>query len=78
MTGKHFFQRIVPTEETEPFLKALDEAYYDNSKNENGKENNGGASWFAGQQVSLNIGGKLDDEWDTRKEQKDSFNQHAI
>lgn len=71
LVGRHVFQRIVPTDQTYPFLEALDEAHKNSDLTEE-------PSWFAGQQVSLSIGGTKDDEWDTRRDNAALFDQSVL
>jgi hypothetical protein len=72
LTSKHFFQRIIPDTDNEAFLKALDQAYFAESKvKSDGSKNR--ASWFSGQQVDLRVGGSLSNEWSTRESNSDKF-----
>ncbi|KAL3934911.1 MAG: hypothetical protein SGBAC_009470 [Bacillariaceae sp.] len=71
-TSTHFFQSIIPANQTKPFLETMDEAYALR------KASNKSPSWFSGQQVDLSIGGSFYSEWSTRARNSKKFDQEEI
>jgi len=65
----HHVERLVSDENTAKHLQALDEAYQQQQQ----KEQREKASWFKGQQIDLDIDGKISAEWSTRQASKNRF-----
>lgn len=67
-TDRYFVPKVhnlVEDKDRDAFLRALDDAY-------NGK---GEASWFEGQQVDIDITGKVIYEWSTRTRNSHRFSE---
>ena len=68
----HHVQKLVSDENAEQHLRALDELYL--AKKITGvQDENEKASWFAGQQIDLDIDGTVTNEWSTRRNSKNRF-----
>ncbi|CAJ1956357.1 unnamed protein product [Cylindrotheca closterium] len=71
----HFFQQIIPADQTKPYLEKMDEAY---SARSHKRPSHQLPSWFSGQQVDLNIDGSFHSEWSTRKKNSEKFDREEI
>ena len=69
--ASHHVMNLVSEENAEKHLKALDEAYQ--RKQQQASSTEGTASWFAGQQIDLDIDGTITQEWSTRRNSKNRF-----
>jgi hypothetical protein len=58
----HFESNLVDDRDRETFLSTLDAEY------ERGERPGGEANWFAGQQVDVDITGKVSNTWSTRRD----------
>jgi hypothetical protein len=73
--GDHFYEHrfVVLVNETAAgdCLQALDEAYIHSSRRPPSEK----ASWFEGQQINIDVGGKYYDSWSTRDKSSNKFEE---
>jgi hypothetical protein len=69
LSGQHRHSVLVAETDAEKYLQALDEAYEKQGKQQPK------ASWFRGQQISLNFDGSIFNEWALRKEHSHIFEE---
>jgi len=62
----HFHANLVSSKDTQAYLASMDKAFMT-------KSDAPVASWFRGQQLDRDVNGKMTDEWDTRKDHEESF-----
>lgn len=71
----HVVEELVSDKAANYFIQALDEAYYakgDGTANKEGSVNSG-AVWWAGQNIHIDITGAKAREWESRKQNADTF-----
>ena len=66
----HFVSNLVADESREAFLQRLDAAYRQHSH-----DHGGAANWFAGQNVDVDITGKVYRTWPTRQGRENIFSE---
>lgn len=66
---KRFVNKLIDDDDRDEFLSRLDNDYNNNNNND------GTANWFAGQQVDLDINGKVASYWSTRVEYGHRFDE---
>lgn len=72
--ASHRVHNLVPEDKAEKHLKALDEAHQTKLQQQQAAiADTGKASWFAGQQISLDIDGSITEEWSTRQNSRNRF-----
>ena len=62
----HTVTKLVPDQDTDEYLRALDRAY---------NEREPGPSWFKGQGVNVDIDGTIDSEWSWRQEYSQRYSE---
>ena len=71
LLSTHFFQQIIPADETKPYSEKMDEAYARRRPRKL-------PSWFRGQQIELSIDGSFHSEWSTRTRNTGKFDREEI
>ncbi|CAB9529860.1 Procollagen-lysine,2-oxoglutarate 5-dioxygenase 1 [Seminavis robusta] len=67
----HHVKNLVAPENADRFINNLDEAYRERQQKE--VDDTAKATWFAGQQVDLDLDGTITAEWSTRRASKNRF-----